>query len=249
MSEITPWHDNDEFWHALAPIFFSPARWEGTPAEIDQVLALLDVAPGGNILDLCCGPGRHSLELSRRGFRLTGIDRTKTYLEEAKSCAAREGLLVEFQEADMREFRRPAAFDAVINLFTSFGYFADPADDLTVLRNIHTSLKPGGKLVMELMGKEVLARIYRERVWSESEGIIVMEEHKLEDNWSTMTNRWIVLDGNKRTEFRFSHRLYSAKELELLLLQAGFSDVELYGSLAGIPYDQNATRLVALAAK
>lgn len=249
MTDNTPWHQNDDFWHALAPIFFSPARWEGTPAEIDHVLALLDVAPGGTILDLCCGPGRHSLELSRRGFRLTGIDRTKAYLEDAKSRAAREGLSVEFLQADMREFQRPEAFDAVINLFTSFGYFADPADDLTVLRNIHTSLKPGGKLVIEMMGKEVLARIYRERVWSESEGIIVLEEHKLEDNWSTMTNRWIVLDGNKRTEFNFSHRLYSAKELELLLLQAGFSHTEFHGSLAGIPYDHNATRLVATATK
>jgi SAM-dependent methyltransferase len=244
-----PWHENDDFWRTMAPVFFCRERWEKTPEQVDQVLALLEPAPGSAILDLCCGPGRHSLELARRGFLLTGIDRTKIYLEEAKIRAASENLSVEFLLADMREFRRPQAFDAVINLFTSFGYFADPADDLKVLENVFHSLKPGGRLLMELMGKEVLARIFTERTWSEADGIIVVEEHKVADDWNTMTNRWIVFDRTERTEFNFSHRLFSAAELGNLLQRVGFAQVEFFGSLAGIPYDTKATRLVARATK
>lgn len=72
---------------------------------------------------------------------------------------------VEFVQDDMREFRRPVAFDAVINMFTSFGYFEDQADDRKVVNNVYESLKPGGSFLLELMGKEVMSRIYQERTW------------------------------------------------------------------------------------
>ncbi|HZT42647.1 MAG TPA: class I SAM-dependent methyltransferase, partial [Chthonomonadaceae bacterium] len=230
-----------------APVMFDEARWGAAPEQVDQVLALLDVAPEATLLDLCCGPGRHSLELARRGFRVTGVDRTVFHLETARKGAQAENLNVGFVQEDMRRFCRPEAFDGAINLFTSFGYFADPADDRQVLENIHRSLKPGARLVMDVIGKEVLARRFRERHWSENNGVFILEEPKILQNWSWIETRWIVFAEGKKHAFTVSHRLYSAAELAALLEASGFAGVEIYGDLAGAPYDQNAKRLVAVA--
>lgn len=147
-----PWHEQDEFWAFLAPRLFDQRRLGNTYEEVDSLLELLGLAPGAKVLDLCCGPGRHALELSRRGYAVTGVDRTDSYLSEARSRAETEGLNTRFVHADMREFRKAGCYDGVINMFTSFGLFEDQDDDRRVLANIRDSLRPGGVLVMELVG-------------------------------------------------------------------------------------------------
>ncbi len=243
------WYDDDAMWAATETWMFDPARWEGTAAEVDGVLTLLGAEPQARILDLCCGPGRHSLELARRGFVVTGVDRTVRFLDEARRRASAEGLEVEWVECDMREFSRPGAFDGVTNLLTSFGYFEDRDDDRRVVQNIFESLKPGGRIVMDMMGKENLARIFQPREWQEKDGEIWLFERELEQSWSWLSNRWIRFRGDERLEFRISHRLFSAYELASLFQNSGFSQVETYGSLTGDPYDHEAKRLVLVATK
>ena len=244
---MAPWHDEDRFWETFHPSMFPEACWERAASDIDGVLALAGVAPGAAVLDLACGPGRHCLELARRGYRVTGVDRTAAFLEEAHRRAAAEGLQVEWVQADMRRFCRPEAFDLAINLYTAFGYFEDPAEDRQVARNLYQSLRPGGVLVMELMGKEVLARIFRERDWREEpDGALLLEERRVCPGWDWIECRWIRLEGERRTEYRLSHRLYSAAELSGLLRDVGFTTVTPSGDLAGAPYDPTAKRLVLL---
>jgi SAM-dependent methyltransferase len=249
MQKGKAWHEQDEFWETVAPILFGPRRWADTPAEVEKVVSLLGIGPGAHILDLCCGVGRHSLELARRGFRVTGVDRTRLYLDRASEQAKEEGLKIEFVQDDMRTFCRPDAFDVVINLFTSFSYFEDPEEDRQVLLNVYRSLKPGGVFLLEMMGKEILARIFRERDWREEDGVLILEERKISQNWSWIENRWIIIKGNHRTELRLSHRLYSAVELTSLLTGCGFAHVDAYGDLAGSAYDHMAKRLVIVARK
>ncbi len=243
------WHEDDRFWRSCHPILFSESRLAAASEEVDRIVALLRLPSGTRILDLCCGVGRHSLELARRGFSVVGVDRTREYLERASREARKQGLEVEFVESDMREFVRPNAFDAVLNLFTSFGYFDDSAEDSQVLRNAWRSLRPGGLLLMDLMGKEVLARIFRERDWSEEDGTVLLIESKLDQNWEWIENRWIVLRGDARKEYGITLRLYSAGELRTLLLGCGFTSAFAYGGFGGSPYDHNARRLVMLARK
>jgi SAM-dependent methyltransferase len=228
---------------------FSERRWADAPAEVDSILKLLRPEPRGAILDLCCGPGRHSLELARQGFSVVGVDRTSLYISEAKKRAKAEKLKVEFVRQDMRRFRRPGAFDAAINMFTAFGYFKDPQDDRRVLLNVHRSLKPGGMLLMDLLGKEILARVFRQRDWHEENGVMFLEERKLSQAWSWIDSRWIMIKGARRKEFAVSHRLYSAKELTDLLQACGFESVNVFGDLNGADYDQNARRLIVIAKK
>ena len=93
----------------------------------------------------------------------------------------------------LREFRREGAFDAAINLYTSIGYFDDAYDDLRVLRNFHASLRPGGTLLIDIMGREVIARIFREREWRDlPDGSVFLEERRAVRGWTRIANRWLL---------------------------------------------------------
>ena len=244
------WYDNPLFWRDNYSRMFTPPRMASAGDEIDRILELMGISPPGEVLDLCCGPGRHTVEFALKGFSAVGVDLTEEYLDEALRRAKERGVEIELVRSDMREFSRPESFDLAVNLFTSFGFFEDEEDDLRVLRNLRRSLRSGGRLVIELTGKEILARIFRERDWHRNGEMIFLEERELTDNWSRMINTWTILDrGGKRSEYRFTIRLYSARELMSAVESCGFREVKSYGSLAGDPYDEAAERLVVSAVK
>jgi SAM-dependent methyltransferase len=172
-------------------------------------------------------------------------------LEHARRQAGQEGLPVEFVRADMLDFCRRSAFDGALNLFTSFGFFESDEEELRVLSNVFESLRPGGRFIIDILGKEVIARRFQTRSWqSTADGkVLLLEERKIRGGWGSIDNRWLVFNETGRHEFRFALRVYSGKELESLLLRAGFKEIALYGSLEGAPYDNEATRLVAVARK
>src|SRR5215203_4462087 len=97
-------------WEQIAPVMFDDRRWSEARDEVELAVALLGCDPPASILDLACGPGRHLLELARRGFRATGVDATAAFLEEARSRAEATGVTVELVHADMRQFVRPGGF-------------------------------------------------------------------------------------------------------------------------------------------
>lgn len=95
MVEEKAWYEKDNWWELMAPVLFSAFRWENTAAEVDRFLSLVGLSPGSAVLDLCCGEGRHSLELARRGFQVTGVDWTRCYLDKGVKLAEAEGLPVQ----------------------------------------------------------------------------------------------------------------------------------------------------------
>lgn len=245
---MTTWHEQDEWWEAIAPVLFGQRAWALAPQQVEQVLALAGMEPPIRVLDMPAGVGRHALEFARLGCTVTAVDRTGAYLNRARSQAEDLGLKIEFVQSDMRAFEREGAFDLAINLHTSFGYFEDRADDLKVLHNFRASLRPGGVLVMDLLGKEVLARDFRERDWTELEdGTLVLEERHIREDWSWVENRSIVVKNGERREFARANRLYSAVGLRDLLKEAGFASIHLYGDFSGAAYDEHARRLIAVA--
>lgn len=245
---MAAWHEQDRFWETMP--MFRKHHWEVASEEVDSLIALLGIESGASVLDLCCGVGRHSLELSRRGFQVTGVDRTAAYLRTARTKLAAESLDLALIQADMRAFVQPEFFDAAINLYTSFGYFEELADDHRVAGNLFRSLKPGGRLVMEMMGKEVLARIFQPRDWQElPDGALFLQERQVNQDWTWMQNRWILIRDGETSEYAVGHRVYDGAGLRALLLDAGFESVSLCGSLDGQPYDTDARRLVAVATK
>ena len=244
---MTRWHEADDFWDILGPVFFESGRWESAPGEVDSLIALLGLAAGSPVLDLCCGPGRRSLELARRGYRVTGVDRTASFLKIARGEAA--GLDVEFVQDDMRRFCRPDTYAGVLNLYSSFGYFEDAEDDRLALVNMYRSLMPGGILLLGMVGKEIIAWTLAGRNWIEWEGGFLLESSQVTQDWGWLQNCWVVITKDGIRDFFWGHRLYAASELSGLLAGVGFQDIRLYGDLAKSLYDPAAGRLVAAARK
>lgn len=247
---MTTWHEDDGFWTAFEPILFDAQRMADAPRDTEAVINLVELPFGAAVLDVPCGPGRHALEFARRGFPTTAVDRVNRYLERGVRAALEAGLEVEWVEGDMRAFRREASFDLIVNLFTSFGYFADPADDARVLANWHASLRGGGALVIELASKEIVARNFMpQEVFRLPDESLFIEERRVGPGWDWMVNEWTVIRGSECHEFTVEHRLYSAVELSQRLREAGFSRVESFGAWTGEPFDHDAERLILVARK
>jgi SAM-dependent methyltransferase len=250
MGQSVDWHEDDDFWSTTESILFGEKRLAAADGEIDQILELTEVSSPAAVLDLCCGIGRHSLALARKGLAVTGVDRTPRYLDRARTAAQQEGLEIDWVHEDMRRFRRPEGFALAINLFTSFGYFADPRENQLVLENTYASLCPGGSLVIQLMGKEVIARTFRPMDWLELEdGALFLEKRTLEPDWSRIHTRWILVRDGTRKDLDLSLHLYSAVELSAMLRECGFAKIAIHADFEGSPYDHQAKRLVAVAHK
>jgi len=246
---MAEWFENETFWEDLYPFVFPPERLDAAAEEIDNVLDLVAIE-GGRVLDLCCGPGRHSVALARRGFDVTGVDRSAFLLHRARERAAENDVEVEWVEADMRRFSRPDSFDLVISLYTSFGYFENRDNDNHVLEGIYQNLAPGGVVVFDLMGKERLARIFQPTSSREGpDGALLVERHKIVDDWTRAREEWILIKEESAKTFKFLLNLYCGHDIREMLERAGFTHIYLHGDLTGSPYDTDATRLVAVARK
>jgi SAM-dependent methyltransferase len=243
------WFDNDSFWRELYPIMFPQQRIADADEQIAKALALTKPA-GNSVLDLCCGPGRCSIALAKKGFSVTGVDRTEYLLDKAREGASAAHVEIEWVQKDMRDFVRPDAFALVLSMFTSFGYFNDKRDDLTVLENMLASLQPGGACLIELLGKERLAKILQPTTSTVlPDGTLMVERHEIFDDWTRIRNEWLLIRNGKAKTFRFHHSIYSGQELRDLMQRAGFVSVTLLGNLNGDPYGPDAERLVATGRK
>ncbi|MDR1389427.1 MAG: class I SAM-dependent methyltransferase [Treponema sp.] len=256
------WFNDDGFWGQFAPIIFDDRRWKEVPMVADGITALARISlyplvEGETIvqttprcLDLCCGFGRIALELARRGFLVTGVDITESYLEAGRDDAREEELDVLFIKRDVREFCERGAYDIALNCYISFGYFEDSADDLCLVKNAYDSLKDGGDFFMETLGKEIAARDFTRGEWFQRAGCYVLTSYHIVDSWGALQNTWRLFDKNGQiAEKTFVQRLYSAVELRALVLQAGFKSVEIYGDWDQSPYDENAEKLIAVGRK
>ena len=243
------WFENEDFWREFYGYMFSAARFAAAPEEAGRIISLTQCS-GGRVLDLCCGPGRHAVEFAHRGFQVTGVDRSPFLLERAREHAAKYGVTVEWVQEDMRTFVRPATFDLACSLFTSFGYFKDEHEDLQVLRNIHESLKEDGVLIIDVTGKERLARIWQNSMSFELEdGSLLVQRPQLLEDCSRVRTEWILIKDGRSTRTTFEHAIYSGRELKDRLLNCGFRQVQLFGDLQCSPYNLDATRLIAVARK
>jgi len=243
------WFDDDSFWRELYPFMFPEKRVADADEQVAKALALTK-PPGKSVLDLCCGPGRCSIALAKKGFRVTGVDKTTYLLNKARAKAKAARVNIEWVREDMRDFVRPASFALVLSMFTSFGYFDDRQDDMTVLQNMFTSLQPGGACLIEVLGKERLAKILQPTISTVLPGgTLMVERHEIFDDWTRVRNEWLVIRKGQVKSFKFHHTIYSGLELRDRMERAGFVDVTLHGNLDGDEYGPNAERLIAIGRK
>jgi SAM-dependent methyltransferase len=243
------WFEDESFWIEMYPFMFPEERFHLAEEQIDKVLTLVGYKEG-SVLDLCCGPGRHSLALAKRGIWVTAVDRSEFLLGKAKDEAAKSNLEIEFVSDDMRHFVRSDSFSLVLNMFTSFGYFDDKEDDLKVLRNAYQSLKPEGAILIDIFGKEPLARRYQATNSTEfGDGMLLIQRHEIGEDWTRCRNEWILVKDGAAKTFNFQTRLYSGQEMKDILHRAGFEEVKVFGDLDGNKYGIDADRLIAVGQK
>jgi len=238
---------DEEFWTEFKNLLFAEEKLESSKEEIEKIIELADLEKGSKILDMPCGVGRHSIELRKKGFDVVGVDKTTSYIKDAKEKD--DSGNIEFIRGNMKDFKQENSFDVVINWWNSFGYFEEKEDDRQMLENIHSSLKGGGVLVMDYYSKEIAAMRDLGYHWSEQDGIYNMEKAQIKDNWKKIQRTWIKVEDGETVEYKWEQRLYSASEIEKMLKQVGFSNIEFYGNMDGEDFDQEAERLIVVAEK
>ncbi|MGP3967774.1 class I SAM-dependent methyltransferase [Streptomyces sp. 6N223] len=243
------WFEDEALWSDFSGVMFSARRAEEA-ARLVAEAPLLDFPENARVLDLCCGPGLFVVPLARRGYRVTGVDLSPLMLKRAEAACAEAGVRARLAAADMLAFTEPESFDVVLNVYTSFGYFEDPRDNARVLRNAHASLVPGGRLLVDLMGKEVLAGwIGRPQVVELGDGAYVVQRDTILDGWRRLRTDWTLVRDGRASEASITSWLYSGAELAAMVEEAGFTDVACHGGFDARPYDQHAGRLVVTATK
>jgi 2-polyprenyl-3-methyl-5-hydroxy-6-metoxy-1,4-benzoquinol methylase len=243
------WFDDDDFWRETFSYVFAEKRQALASEVVDKALTLTKLE-GKSALDLGCGIGSFSIALAERGFSVTGVDRTKYLLDKARAKARSMDITVEWVQKDMRDFVRPEAYDFVLSMFSSFGYFDDRAEDAAVLRNIFESLRPGGVFLIDVLGKEILAKVFQtSSAQTLPDGSMLVEQRKILDGWTRVQNEWTVIRKGRSRNFTLQLNIYSGQELRQEMELAGLVDVKLYGNLDGDPYGPDAKRLIAVGSK
>jgi SAM-dependent methyltransferase len=214
--------------------------------EVDAAMEALELPPPARVLDLACGWGRHALELAARGYRVTGLDLSDTLLAEARREAATRGLRIDWVRADMRAIPCRGAFDAVLCLFSSLGYGLSDEEDLRVLEGARAALRPGGRLLLETMHRDLLAREFVERDWWEGPDgrpVFVEREFDAVAGVSREALRW------GEVEKHHEIRVRSATEWAALLARAGLAAGEWLGGWDLSPFHHTSERLIIIASE
>jgi ubiquinone/menaquinone biosynthesis C-methylase UbiE len=198
----------------------------------------------GELLDVPCGFGRHSIPLAAAGYRVTGVDRSQTLLDEA----VRRSRAPSFVRADYRDLPfADASFEAALNLFSSLGYLGDE-EDTRALTEIRRVLRPGGRLVVETNHRDLLVTRWTDKDWYLlGEGRLLLEQRTFDPAASIAQSTQTLIESNGERESRtWSLRVYTATELVGMLSRAGFESARCYGDLEGGPFSTS-TRLVIVA--
>ncbi len=225
-------------------------RTKQTKRQIRFVRKALDLQAGETVLDLCCGQGRHSIALAKKGLNIIGLDLNRDYLAWAERAAAEAGVEIETIEADMREIPFSERFDAVISMFSSFGYLESDDEDLRVLEAIRQALKPAGRLLLDLPNQEWSLRSDgSEQRHQNSDGSVThwQSELDLETGRNRVTFSVVGPDGENRNLGSHIIRQYTLAEFIANLREAGLEYVSASGDYEGHPFSPTAERMLITA--
>lgn len=221
--------------------------------EVEGVIKLLELQPHHRVLDCPCGYGRHSIELARYGLEVVGVDINSYELEVAYHNS--EGLFnVQFIREDLRFLDFENEFDAVVNLFFSYGFFEAEEDNIQGIRNFYNALKPGGKFLFHtdvnlprlLNGQYKFSEI---RHLQNGKKLKILESY--DQSRKRLNGQWIFVnpDGSEKETAPYSARVYSFNELSELCRQVGFKAIVGYGDWISSPLTDSSEDMILIAQK
>lgn len=249
MTTTSPWwatHFDAQYLHEYEPLFdLTQDR-----REVSRLLEVLELPSGARILDCPCGQGRHAHLLAEAGFDVDGLDYSKPLLEVAKRRGT--GKSLRYTQGDMRKLpsRWTGRFDAVVNLFTSFGFFDDPYDDRKVLAELARVLKPDGVLIWHGGSRDgVMARFLARDWWNTADGTVFGQERRFDplSGFLEITSTWRGPKGDGERTHRI--RLYTASELAARMQEVGLVVEQAFDAWTERPLSRKSSEMLLVARK
>ena len=244
------WYDELAPGGARSPVALEQFA-RNTDREVEFIAGTLALSTPARLLDLCCGWGRHTIRLAQRGYVATGLDLSTYHIELARNASREAGVHVDWIEGDMRRIPFPdASFDAVINMFTAFGYF-DDRENQDVLDEVARVLAPGGRFLIDVINRDYLMGVFRESDWREDqEGGVILERRRWDASAGRIHAEWILIDADGRRRVHpHDERVYTLQELASCLTSAGLQVRTVFGEYDGGPLTRNSRRLIVLSEK
>lgn len=231
-------------------IAIDPQLDKQAPFEVEAILQISDLKPHARILDLCCGHGRHAIPLAKSEFEVTGFDFSEHLLRKAAEAAQGAGVRVRLVHGDTRDLPFEEEFDAVINMFTAFGYFEREKDNQKVLGEVFKALRPGGVFVMDVLNREHLLKNWQPKRWSKQTDFILLEESMFDFFRGVLeVNRTLIHNNHQTNESTFSLRLYTLVELLEMLKRARLELEAVFGDFKLGQYSADSPRMIIMATK
>lgn len=245
----------DERWYEeyFGPDYLLIDMHRNTGLEADFIHESLRLGKGKRLLDVGCGYGRHLVPLIGRGVNAFGCDRSRFMLREAEKRIRTVGekrvalkASGRLTECDNRELPFHRVFDCAVNMFNSFGYFADEHDNFRMLTGIAGSLKPGGLFLLDQVNRDFVLRHHNRKDWFEHDGAVILENKWFDPIRNRSEIDVSVIDKQGKREYHHSIRLYSYTEMVMLLEAAGFRVRAVFGGFRGEEFDLHRDRMIIL---
>lgn len=234
--------DYFDFLSELLP----PAR---SKKEVCFAIKTLNLRKGKEVLDVPCGYGRHSFFLGKNGIYTVGVDYSSFLIQKARERCRDVSRYTKFRQADLRNISYKNRFHAIVNFFSSFGYFNDKENE-KLLRVFHNALKEKGRLLLDLPNtSRLIKRIPTEEKFTTSSGYLCDEVTGLNAKQMTASLRFTIIRGKKKRVIRGKLRLYTFPEIERILSTAGFKKISVAGDFSGKPYSLKSPQMIIIAQK
>ncbi len=240
---MTIFNTSSEFTNEVKQL----AETEEEIAFIRSILPMYEKVP--QVMDLYCGYGRHSIELAKQGCIVTAVDNFHDLLSIARQKAQAASVDISFRECDMRDLDYHNCFDAVINMFSAFGYYTDD-ENVRVLKLISKAVKDGGVFLLDLLNRDWIVHNNLNRYWRDPEGEYVLSyKVEVQNKVMLMRRQLFKVATNEKIQYDFLLRPYSLHEMTDMLKQAGFAIQGIYGGFDKCAYSSETPHMILLAQK
>lgn len=219
MEWFESWFDTP-YYHIL----YSNRDYTEAEIFIKKLMNILQLPKGDKVIDLACGKGRHSIFLSKMGYQVLGLDLSQQSIAHNKRF---ESPSLHFQVHDMRCALPTSDADAVLNLFTSFGYFQTEEEDLRVFTSVHQGLKTGGVFILDYLNKGFVEQDFKENSTEKRGGILFHIHKKIEDHYVVKTINFS--DAGQDFEFTERVKLHTPEQINQYAKSTGFERIKVWG--------------------